>query len=242
MAVRQLCGTGWLHLEDDLIRSVSDFWGALADLAITRGMAVGEGFPALPEDRRDSLKDCLASRFQDAAPFLRALPPAEIEALAPTLDDAVNEAWEDHFQALERAGASFHVEDECDAGNDGSLWAKAVRDASDRFELGPLGRRLTPERRGRALMTFDYAAHGLPAVAALLEAEHVDLRARPPNWLSADDIRKGLMFWTDPRAFGEESDAADALRKLLADRQTARAVRYAALRHDLSRGRPGTGG
>jgi hypothetical protein len=239
MTVRHLCGRGWLCLEDELIGSSSGFWAALASLAITRGMATGEGFPALADGHRDSLQDCLAARFEATAPYLRVLPPAEIEALAPALDEAVNEAWEDHFQALERAGAGFHLEDECDAGNDGSVWAAAVREAEDRYQLAPLGHKLTPERRRRALMTFNYESEGLPALAALLETEHVDLRTRPPHWLAAGDIRRGLMFWTDPRAFGQESEGAESLQKLLADRQTARAIRYAALRYALSRGRLG---
>jgi hypothetical protein len=226
-------------LEDELIYSSSGFWATLADLAITRGMASGEGFPALADDHQESLRDCLAARFETTAPLLRVLPPAEVEALAPALDEAVNEAWEDHFQALERAGVGFHLEDECDAGNDGSVWAAAVRDAEDRYQLAPLGRKLTPERRGRALMTFNYEAEGLPALAALLETEHVDLRMRAPHWLAAGDIRRGLMFWTDPRAFGQEGEGAESLKKLLADRQTARAIRFAALRYALSRGRLG---
>jgi hypothetical protein len=239
MMVRQLCGRRWLALEDELISSASGFWGALASLAITRGLATGEGFPALPDEHRDNLRDCLAVRLEGAAPRLRVLSPVEVEDMAPALDEAINEAWEDHFQALERAGAAFHLEEECDAGNDGSVWAAAVRDAEDRCQLAPLGRKLTPRRRGRALMSFNYEAAGLPAVAALLEAEHVDLRARPPLWLAAGDIRKGLMVWTDPRGFGLEADGADSLQRLLADRQTARAIRYAALRYALSRGRLG---
>jgi hypothetical protein len=47
------------------------------------------------------------------------------------------------------------------------------------------------------------------------------------------------MVWTDPRGFGLEADGADSLQRLLADRQTARAIRYAALRYALSRGRLG---
>jgi hypothetical protein len=239
MTVRQLCGRGWLGLEDDLVGSSSDFWGALASLAITRGMATGEGFPALADVNRGSLQDCLAARFEATAPHLRALPPTEIEELAPALDEAVNEAWEDHFQALERAGAGFHLEDECDAGNDGSVWAAAVRDAEDRYQLAPLGRMITSERRSRALMTFNYESEGLPALAALLETEHVDLRPRTPHWLASGDILKSLMFWTDPRGFAQEGEGSESLQRLLADRQTARAIRYAALRYALSRGRLG---
>jgi hypothetical protein len=239
MTVCQLCGPDWLALEDDLISSASDFWGIFADLTISRGMSAGEGFPTLPEANRDSLRDCLAARFKDVAPRLRALSTSEVEALAPKLDDGVNEAWEDHFQALERAGAAFHLEEEPDAGNDGSVWASAVRHAEGRYQLAPLGRKLAPSRRGSALMAFNYEAEGLPALGALLEAEHVDLRARPPHWLAAGDISRGLMFWTDARAFGQEPEGQEALQRLLADRHTARAIRYAALRYSLSRGRPG---
>lgn len=239
MTVRQLCGRGWADMEVSLTGSASGFWGALAEIAISRGIAAGEGFPALPAEHRGNLQDCLAARFETVAPHLRALPPSEIEGLSPELDEAVNEAWEDHFQALERAGAGFHLEEECDAGNEGSAWAAAVRDASDRHQLGPLGRKLAPHARGRALMTFDYEAAGLPALGALLEAEHVDLRTRQPHWLGEGDIRRGLMFWTDPRGFSLESDGPETLQKLLADRQTARAIRYAALRHARARGRLG---
>jgi hypothetical protein len=239
MTVRQLCGRGWLALEDELIGSSSGFWAALASLTMKRGMATGNGFPALAAEHRDSLRDCLAVRFEATAPYLRRLPPSEIEVLAPELDEAVNEAWEDHFQALERAGVGFDLEDECDAGNDGSAWAAAVRDAEDRHQLGPLGRKLAPQRRGRALMTFSYESASLSALGTLLETEHVDLRTRPPHWLAEGDIRRGLMFWADPRAFSQESDGSETLQKLLADRQTARAIRYASLRYALSRGRLG---
>ena len=239
MTVRQLCGRGWAALEDTLTGSASGFWGALAEIAMSRGIAAGEGFPALPAEHGGNLQDCLAARFETVAPHLRALPPSEIEALSPELDEAVNEAWEDHFQALERAGAAFHLEEECDAGNEGAAWAAAVRDAEDRHRLGPLGRKLTPQARGRALVTFDYEAAGLPALGGLLEAEHVDLRTRQPHWLGDGDLRRGLMFWTDPRSFSLESDGPETLQKLLADRQTARAIRYAALRYALARGRLG---
>jgi len=239
MTVRQLCGRGWLALEDELISSWSGFWAALANVAITRGMASGEGFPALAAEHRDSLQGCLAACFQATVPNLRALPSSDIEALAPKLDEAVNEGWLDHFLALERAGARFPLDDECDAFNEGSVWVTAVRDAENQYQLAPLGRKLTPQCRGYALMTFSYESASLSALATLLEAEHVDLRTRPPYWLAEGDIRRGLMFWIDPRAFGQDSGGSETLQKLLADRQTARSIRYAALRYALSRGRPG---
>ena len=239
MMVRQLCGRGWLALEDEQINSWSSFWAALANVAIARGMASGKDFPPLAAEHHDALQGCLAACLQAAAPNLRSLSPSDIEALAPKLDEAVNEGWLDHFLALERAGERFPLDDECDAFNEGAAWASAVREADDRHQLVSLGRKLTPQRRGYALTTFSYEFAGVADLISLLEVEHVDLRTRPPYWLADGDIRRGLMFWTDPRAFGQDNRGSETLQKLLADRQTARSIRYAALRFALSRGRRG---
>lgn len=237
--VRQLCGRGWLSLEDAQVRTAGGFWQAMADIAISRGMAAGDGFPALAETNRHVLQECLAGRLAEAVPDLRSMSADAIETASADLDEAVNTAWEDHFQALERAGAAFHLEDECDAGNDGSAWAAAAREADDRCRLGPLSRRLVPAARARALTDFDYEAAGISDISALLDAEHVDLRARQPHWLGEVDLRRALMFWISPRIFSHEAEGPETLQKLLADRQTARAVRYTALRYISSRGGSG---
>lgn len=235
--VEQMCGRAWRGAEAEALRFAGSFWSALAEVCIQDGLAAGEGFPDLPPEARSSLRQCLENRFRTAAPQVRRGGRGDIEAAAVLLDDAVNEAWEDHFQALHALTGVFPLGD-CDAYNDEAAWIEAIEKARSLNQLGSLKAMVLPDARGRALADFIYAEATPADIGLLLNDVHVDVRRRG-RLVTEEDLRRGLLFWTDPRSFLLEDQGRETLKRLLADRQSARAIRYAAVRYAVSRGRFG---
>lgn len=235
-AVTQFCGQLWSDLEARHGQGAPDLWTALADVATSRGLAAGGDFPEVEGWQAAALSRHLAQRFARVAPNL--WNGAEVvDAVAERLDGAILEAWEDLLEEIFRREGRFVLAD-LDVGNDAADWTGAVRQAREKVCLGDLLTYLLPRARSVALSAPDYQDLSLEDVADILVRSHVDLSPRgQPRWISEDDIRRGFLFWARPGTLSTDPEWQASLQRLLSDRQTARALRYAALRYRASRGR-----
>lgn len=235
--VSQFCGENWSGLEQHYRGGASDRWTALAEASVARGLAVGAGFPDLDGWKHGALVRHLSQRMSQTGAEIWSGVPQEVESAAERLDLAVGEAWEDLFGEVLRREGRFVLED-VDPGNTDAAWAEAASLARDRLNFGSMLELVLPRSRSAALGQPDYQDLSLDEVWRILIASHTDLNPRgQPRWLTDEDIRRGLMFWALPGALSSDPDWAQSLQRLLADRQTARAIRYGALRYSASRGR-----
>lgn len=234
--VVQFCGDAWSKIEVRLVRKAPDSWTALAEAAMASGLAAGADFPALGGWKDGTLVRHLAQRMARMVPDLWSAGVVT-DAAAEQLDLAVGEAWEDLFEEILRRDGRFVLED-VDPGNATTDWSDAVTIALDRVRFGDLLTFLLPRSRAMAISRPDYQDLSLDEVGTILIEEHLDLSLRgQPRWITDDDIRRALLFWARPAALATDAEWMNTMQRLLSDRQTARAVRYAALRYAASRGR-----
>lgn len=235
-SVVQFCGDAWSKIEARHRRAAPDPWTALAEVAMSSGLAAGGDFPELGGWRQAALVRHLSQRIAGTVPELWAAGSVSEEA-AEQLDLAVGEAWEDLFEEVLRREGRFLLED-VDPGNAAAAWSDAVATALDRLRFAELLPLVLPRSRALALSGPDYQHLALDEVGDILVGDHIDLSVRgQPRWISDDDVRRALLFWARPAALSTDPDWTGAMQRLLSDRQTARAVRYAALRYAASRGR-----
>lgn len=233
-AVEQLCGRQWAETETRMRMLSGDRWDALTSLAVSRSLAMGTEFPDVdPADHRLFLS-FLQSQLRVAVPDLWEQDAADLDAdaVGQSFDEAVNRAYDD--LAAEQVAQGRLPCDEADAGKDPAEWLEAVRDAVALQEMRPLVRMILPARRAAALVAPDYSALSSQDVVALLDEAHVDVQGRP-RWLSAVDLGIAFALWVDPRSAVRSPGWREAAEHLLSDRQTVRAVRYAALRFKAAR-------
>lgn len=234
--VVQFCGDAWAEIEARHGHMAPDRWTALAEAAMERGLAAGDEFPDLGGWKHGALVRHLAQRMAQMVPHLWSASVITEEA-AEQLDLAVGEAWEDLFEEVLNRESRFVLED-VDPGNPAKDWSEAVVIALDRVRFGDLVTFVLPRSRALALCRPDYQDLSLEEIGAILVGDHVDLSPRgQPRWITDDDIRRALLFWARPAALSTDPEWMSAMQRLLSDRQTARAVRYAALRYAASRGR-----
>jgi hypothetical protein len=234
-AVAQLCGGQWAELEKDNPPLSTDFWSALTRVAMDRGLAAGGMLPDIEPADRPRLERMVAEALQNSAPQLRDGEVGDDpEALAAELDMAVIEAYEE-LGRLRLAEGRPPVEDP-DANGAPEAWLAAIREARDRHRAARLATLILPAERARELMQADYRHLTDRDVLALLVETHVDLQLRPPHWLGAAALETALAVWIDPRSVAGRADWKEHVRRLVPDRQTARAVRYVALRYRAARG------
>jgi hypothetical protein len=234
--VAQFCGEEWSRIEARHGRAAPDPWTALAEVAMAGGLAAGSDYPDLDAWKHGALLRHLAQRMSRLAPDLWAAN-AVTEEVAEQLDLAVGEAWEDLFEEVLRREGRFVLED-VDPGNAATDWSGAVVTALERVRFGDLLQFVLPRSRALALGQPNYQDMSLDEIGAILVGDHVDLGLRgQPRWLSDQDIDRALLFWGRPAALSTDPGWMSTMQRLLSDRQTARAVRYAALRFAASRGR-----
>lgn len=232
-AVRQLCGEIWGAAEARQRPLTGDRWRGLATIAIRRGLAGGSNFPAVPERDVPRLVVRLQAALKAAAPELweAGVQSLSRDSLGEAFDAAVNEAYEAYAYDLIMLGQPPC--DEVDTGNDPDFWLHAIEETQARYERSGLLRLLLPEVRRTALLVPDYSGLSSDDVVALLNDVHVDLERS--RWLSAEDLRIGFTMWVEPRKMIRTPGWREASERLLSDRPTARAVRYAALRFSDAR-------
>lgn len=234
--VVQFCGEAWSNIEVRNRSTAPDLWTALAEAALASGLATSSELIDLEGWRRSVLVRYLAQRIAGAAPGLLQRQAVTDEE-AEQLDLAVGEAWEDLFEEILRREGRLVLE-EVDPYHTAEAWSEVVASAHDRVRLKGLLTFVLPRSRALAISRPNYQELSLEEVCSILIADHVDLSVRgQPRWMSDEGIRRALLFWTRPAALAADDEWIDTMQHLLSDRQTARAVRYAALRYSASRGR-----
>ncbi|WP_199555247.1 hypothetical protein [Sandaracinobacteroides hominis] len=254
LAVSQICGERWSAIEASGSIIIPNRWMTLTRVAMARSLAAGGMLPEIPVSEQPRLEQFVAEALEEARPDLWELPilqdtkadpdlpdPTTVEqweALASELDLAVIDAYEKFAMLLVSEGQPS-IEDP-DANNDAELWMSAIRQARDlqrtvSFRAQRIEALILPGKRAHALITADYSRLAESDVVSVLIDNHVDLIVRQPYWLGPDALATAVNIWIDPRSVASRPDWKDHIQRLLADRQTARAARYVALRYRAAR-------
>lgn len=229
-AVEQFCGPTWSAREAALgAGRAPGFIEAFLRECEQRG--VGFQRVALTAGQQGQLRRILLRLIADRLAEAARLPSSEpaTDALAETLDGIFNDAYA--FLADELGGACpFDVDEDIDAGATAEIW-DGVLGAARRASLIPeLVDLLRPLGAGDELMKVEFESLA-PDEAIRLLAAWIG-RRRPPQlaraW-SAELVEASYWILSKPALAGRFPWRA-AAERLLADRFTARALRYAALR------------
>jgi hypothetical protein len=239
LAVSQLCGDRWIALEKAGSVAVANPWLTLTQLAMARNLAAGGMLPDTPAADKPRLERLVAEALERARPDLWDSPEiTDEEDLAGQLDMAVIDAYEKLASLIVSEGRS-PIGDP-DAYGDPEIWMMAIKDAGERHRAAAqraekIEKLILPSSRARELVFADYDRLNESDLLSLLVETHVDLNLRSPYWLGEDALDTALNIWIAPRAVVSRSDWRLHAERLLADRQTARATRYAALRYRAAR-------
>ena len=237
--VEQLCGEAWAEQEAALAeRKGGSFVGAF--LAACARLQVGYCDVEMSRAQR-ALLDRILIRFFDA----RTLPitlEASREPIDEDLGIALDELFYDAYVALtediESVGdrCPFDLDEDVDVGEVSENWDKALRVAAREAALIELVDLLRPLDAGDTLSLADFES--------MLPDDVVDLlhdwisKSRPTHharqW-NRDLVESAYWLFARPAVAARLSWKA-ATERLLADRFSARAIRYAALRAGTSMG------
>lgn len=236
MAVEQLCGKTWVLLECRVDLSVLSERTAFFSEAKRNGLLSGEGlFEVKGPKNRSDLEGRLRWHLAKAVPDLVAT--SWEDEYAEKLDYAVMDAYEELRDLLSEQGAP--VPEEPDLYRPPEKWHRAICSAVTLPRLELFKALILPQGRWQALSERSYRSFSEDDVVDLLDACHLDARRRSGlRWIERSDLRVLLRLWIDPLSVIDDENWAERLAKALSDGQTARAVRYSALRlravrHDL---------
>ena len=184
-------------------------------------------FSPLDDDQKHELGGYLEDCFRRIlpAPDLIVIPDGE---MWPEMDDAVLAAWE---MLSEKALSTGAAELEFDAGNADGSWQKLVARARDAARLSELSELVLPSQRAESLERVPYESSHLDDLIAALVSSHADVPSRSGRWITPADLRALLYLFIAPERVMDDPEWRGRLLRFSADRFTARAVRYAALRY-----------
>ncbi|MGF6157412.1 hypothetical protein M2267_002671 [Ensifer sp. KUDG1] len=230
-----LCGENWRRTEHGLNLSVLSPAGAFRISAQRLGLLSGDDLPPIARSfDMDFLTRRITLRLHQAVPDHEIALAGWNEDLGGELDLAVIEAYEDLRSHMLQEGRDAF--EEVDMQRPASTWLLALERARDIPRLAMFRRFILPEARWEALSAFPYETTTEDDIVDLLDNCHVDAFRRPGlRWIGRPELRAMLELWISPRALLEAGEWQQYLAKSLSDMQTARAVRYAALRRKLSR-------
>lgn len=237
LIVRILCGEVWLEQESRLERFFGSRCRALAEFASEEGLLTGECLPVLRPEQKDPFFDILAEQIEQSWDPEDPAKEWDTPEFAGDMDTAV-------IDAFGKFGALLPPEQQ-EAFLDADIlgeprireWAKVARKASAADLSGGIADLLLPPARATALRTADYARLTSDDLVRMLDSVHFDLHSRNmPRWLNREHLRFGFWLWTAPTQLAATPGWKPALERLIDDRPTARAIRYAALRFRASRG------
>lgn len=225
--VQQLCGEEWRSTETNCLFStpMQSFLYVCKQHKLTKH---GE-LPEVAPEYDSHLDVFLDVEFSEVFPGFEAALAMDDETLAERLDFAVMNAYE----ALNAKLASDGVPplEEADIAYSAQRWRNAVQDASNRWDLSIFKNFILPKTRWDSLRHINYSQTFEDELTEVVFASHVDPDLRSGfTWLSRRELRTGLQLWLSPRQLLESEDWSSDLMKLLSDQQSARALRYAALR------------
>ncbi|WP_227340281.1 hypothetical protein [Sphingopyxis sp. P8] len=234
LIVEQLCGSAWLEAERRSQISAGSLFDVVAARAIETELAAGGELPPVPTSLQKLLARSLADEMQSAWPQLSAdLLDIDFDKFAEEMDGAVANTYgvlADHLEG-EEAEAFRDV----DPYSEPSQWQSALRSAVDRMSGSLLSRMILPAERGDQLQTWDFSLPEAQLVSLLADI-HTDRSPRgQKQWITAPNIQDCLHLWTEPSEVLRSEEWLTSLARFLQDRQTARAVRYAALRYRAAR-------
>jgi len=234
-AIGLFCGPSWRELETDIDLSILSQHGALLRSAQSFGLVSGVDLPQIePGSDRAFLEGRLLARLGEVVPDVGDALARWDEELGGDLDLAVIDAYEDLRRHLQDTD---HIAfDEVDMSREAKAWHTALTQARNMPLLPMFQCFILPEARWSALMNPWYHDLTKDDLVDLLDACHVDASRRPgQRWLGRPELRAMLQLWLSPQSMIDVEDWAQLLSKGLADMQTARAVRYVALRWKLAR-------
>jgi hypothetical protein len=236
LLVKILCGEFWIKKENRNPFLSGDGWSALASTAISQGVAKGDNLPEIEPKNELRFRRILAGRMRmGAACSWETTPSMDVEEFAEIMDSAVVEAHEE-FESSRHLNNNTELFD-YDIYNPPESWQEALVNAHKGIRNEFLTKFLLPADRAQRLLAADYSMLMPDELALLIERSHTDLAPRnAARWLSSDDLRLALELWIDPRKLVTTPDWRISIHRLLDDRQTARAVRYAALRFSAAQG------
>ena len=234
--VRMLCGERWSHEEVRTELLPGSRFRGLARVAWNTGLAVGEDLPSLQPEQRPRLINLLAReiecRWNPAWDRYNEIVPDEF---AEQMDTAVITAYEAFGAGL--AGPEREPFKDVDTWREPEAWQKAAKRTQEMLAGAGLAQMILPVRRADRLLSTDYYRLASDEVVRLLDDCHTDLQSRNvPRWLSREHLQLGFWLWTAPVQVVAMQGWRPALERLIDDRATARAIRYAALRFRASRG------
>lgn len=229
--VEALCGEEWARLERSRRAFHGDDLEALVEVALASYMATGREFPALDRAERPELKTRLRARFAAVLPAIRMV--FVDDDLAASLDAAICGAYEDLNRVREEIGVAPF--EEPDPGHSPDQWMKALLEAVEMADRPMLRRLVLPAARWDRLSRLDYALASGDHLVDVLDQAHLDVgRQGRGRWITRQTLRVGLQFWLCPREIFDTAEWRTHLHRLLSDRHTSRAIRYAAIRSRMA--------
>lgn len=226
--VAALCGDLWMKTEKSCRGLGTGFHQRLVAEAMKAGLVCDTtAFSPLDDNQKHELGGYLEGCFRRIlpAPDLIVIPDGE---MWPEIDDAVLDAWE---MLSEKAMSTGAAELEFDAGNADGSWQKLVARARDAALLPELSELVLPTQRAESLERVPYESSHLDDLIAALVSSHVDVQSRSGRWITPADLRALLYLFLAPERVMDDPEWRGRLLRFSADRFTARAMRYAALRY-----------
>lgn len=232
-AVKQLCGTEWAANEAKFSADSSSDAEVLIQICREQRLVENNECPVLTGADDFVFQTELRLRFASVLSMIDDLA-SDPDALANSCDMAVNDAYETVRRNHIKNGRDTF--DEPDIGYPAEVWLAVLAEAKARRTLANLSRFILPASRWTRLSLFDFGRASEDEVVDALHASHVDVsRGSRPPLLSRSDLKLGLQLWLAPRHLVTTSEWFDAIARTLSDRQTSRAIRYAALRTRIAR-------
>lgn len=231
---RMLCGDTWLELEKDLDLTILSSHGALVHCAWRKWLTRGDDLPVIAtRSDRARLNGYLIQRFRDEIPDVSLALSEWDDDTAGNLDLAVIDAYDDLRRYHEDLG--HETFEEPDMSRPAHVWKAALQEAADLATLPMFKPLILPARRWNALVSAWYGELTQDELVDLLDSCHVDSFRRPGfRWMGRSEIRTLLQFWLSPAQVMAAENWAESLAHALSDIQTARAIRYVALRWRLA--------
>ncbi len=231
---RMLCGTAWMELENGLDLTILSAHGAIVHCAWRKWLTRGDGLPLIStRSDRARLNGYLIQRLRDKIPDVSLALAEWDDDTAGNLDLAVIDAYDDLRRLHEDLGRETF--EEPDMSRPAHVWKAALHEAADLATLPMFKPLILPARRWNALVSAWYGELTQDDLVDLLDSCHVDSFRRPGfRWMGRSEIRTLLQFWLSPAQVIAGENWSESLAHALSDTQTARAIRYVALRWRLA--------
>ena len=231
---RMLCSDTWLELEKGLDLTILSSHGALVHCAWRKWLTRGDDLPLIAtRSDRARLNGYLIQRLRDEIPDVSLALSEWDDDTAGNLDLAVIDAYDDLRRYHEDLG--HETFEEPDMSRPAHVWRAALQEAADLATLPMFKSLILPTRRWNALVSAWYGELTQDDLVDLLDSCHVDSFRRPGfRWMGRSEIRTLLQFWLSPAQVIAGENWAVSLAHALSDIQTARAIRYVALRWRLA--------